>query len=475
MSPRRAVGGLSLLVVIAWVGMAAPLPASAEELDLDRVIAMAVAGSEGLEIFQHRVAEAEARTGEARSLRRPRLFLGGFGGYNTNPIDIRLKTGSLDAVTAGLLGEPAVAPFLDAVLPLPGLDIPLVHGDEWFGVGTLAVIQPLSQQAQIGTGIDVAAMDLAVARAELARTEAEVRYGAEELFYGLLIAERRLAAEAAAVRLAEAELRHATDAVEEREMRAVAVSGLAAELMKARADELKAGNEIGRLKLQLNDLTRRPLDADVALDSQLPPRPPIAAPEEVVRMAAERNPGVVAALCTTRKAALGVKAASQDRRPDVDAVGSYIVQDGLPVIQSSFGLLGVAVTWDVYDFGKSKAIKERRQAQQRQAVANAERLRTEVEMKIRMELKNLEDATALHELAGLVVEFRLERLSLARDLVAEQVALDIEELEAAEELAEAETDLLASELGVRLARTRLEHLSGLSSAVSTTACQDADG
>jgi len=433
-----------------------------ETLSLNEAVALALENSDGARIARAKISEAQAKIDEFSSKKKPRILLAGTGGYNTNPIDERIEKGAFDDAFAEFIDHPEWGSVIEELMPIPSADVPILQGDHWFYGLTLTAVQPLSQLGRIDTGIDVARAETSLAEAEAASIEAEIRYGVEELYYGLLVADREHAAAAARAAAVEAQLGHVRDAVEVGEALPLAVSGLSAKLMKARADGVEAAAEHDRYRLALNDLVGRPAEQPTRVVEDLAPPPPPHSFDHYLTSARERNPELLSAQRTESMATLGERAAGQAKTPDVNAFASLVLQEGLPVIPRQFGLIGVTIAWSAVDFGEREAQIQQRMAQSEQAKANAERIRKKIEREIRTELANLSHADALVDLATQALGFRHEEVSLAADLVEEGMELDTRELEARAELAQAESDLLGAEVNRRLVLARLERLAGSS-------------
>ncbi|RLE34938.1 MAG: hypothetical protein DRJ61_04210 [Acidobacteria bacterium] len=434
--------------------------ASQETLRLDEAIASALEYSDGARIARAKVDEAQAKIDEISSKKKMRILVAGTGGYNTNPIDEKIGKGAFDEAFADFIDHPEWGEAIEELMPIPSKDVSILQGDDWFYGLTLTAVQPLSQQGQINTGINVARAQTSLAEAEAASIEAEIRYGVEELYYGLLVADRKIVTAKTRIAAAGAQLRHVQNAVEVGEALPLAASGLSAELMKARADQVEAAAEHDRFRLALNDLVGRPAEQPTRVSQDLPPSPPPQTFETYLASAQEYNPELLSARRTESMATLGEQAADQAKTPDINAFASLVLQGGLPVIPRQFGLIGLTFAWSAVDFGEREAQLRQSKALHEQAQANASRICKKIEREIRTELANLRHADALVDLATQARTFRLEALQLAADLVEEGMELDTKELEAQAELAQAESDLLGAKVNRRLVLARLERLAG---------------
>src|SRR5262249_4680428 len=144
--------------------------------------------------------------------------------------------------------------------------------------------------------------------------------------------------------------------------------------------------QLSDLTTELNDLLGLPLDTALELSpvqtASVEERPR----EEYVRIAWAENPQIQAASEAVEQAKSGVTAAKSAYIPDVSAVARYSYQNGVPFLVHNFGTFGLTLTYDVFDFGKRRAVVRQREAQLAQAEENLTRLKEAVSVQIERSL-----------------------------------------------------------------------------------------
>lgn len=160
------------------------------------------------------------------------------------------------------------------------------------------------------------------------------------------------------------------------------------------------------------------------------------------------------------RARAGVLAARQARIPDVSAFASGFVQDGLPLAPGTGGTVGLALTWDVFDFGRRKSEIARGLSRERAAELDRDRRGEEAARLIRATFQDYTHAGELVALAGQARAYRQRACELAQQSVRHGLALASTALEAETRLREAEADVVAAQLQQHVALLRLHFLVG---------------
>ena len=322
------------------------------------------------------------------------------------------------------------------------------------------VVQPLTQIMKINSGVEIANTDVKIAGEELDKTRGDIRYAVEKVYYGILIASRQKREAEFRIKLEEARLSDANNALESGIVLPLVSSGLKAALLNKKKDLLDIDNRIDNLSYMLNDLTGRPLETGILLDDTL------KAPEKEQSLVQYDNSALsgnhelaIADLMVT-KSTLAVDAAKKEFLPDMNLFALYNYAHDFHVVNDHIGVVGVSLTWTIFDFGQKDSVLGQRNALHHQAQRNYQRVKNEVQRDIKQGYTNLKYSDQMIDLASQVVEFRKNALNIASDLDDTGLRLNTAKLEAAAELAKAEADLFAAELSRRLVLLNLSKLSG---------------
>jgi len=433
-----------LLILMA----AAVLPAwGARPLTLEEAQQLALRNNRALRIARLKVDEAGHKREGARADYFPKLI----GLANYQYFNERLGT----TVTAGELGLTALPAELLAV-PIP---INLVKQNMF--VGAAAVMQPITQLYKIDQGVKVATSEREIAKAQSAGREDEVHYAVEQLYYGLLIAQRQRAAAEAKVGAAEELYKDAQNSVDTGNALKVASIGRHAGLLEARQNLLAAKDLVSDYSEALNVLIGIPTTTELSLTEPERPAFNLASADEAVTAALEHSPEVREARETVRKAHAAKQAALADFIPDVSATVEYFHQVGSSTLPSDFGAVGGTLTYTLFDFGTRRELVRERGTLVAQAEENRKRIEENVEQSIRKSYRNVERSLEMVNVVREAVELRKESERLTRDQVELGLALKSALLDAQASRAGSEADLLRAEAGWRLAWAELRKQAGL--------------
>lgn len=431
---------------------------AAPALTVEEAARLALQHSKGAQLTRLKSDEARIESEAARQQRYPRVTAFGIGAYAFRPIDLSLREGSLTGALDSLGVDLGLGPLSPTIGPFPSSDLTLLHGDHLVRFGGLTILQPLTQQWRIESGVRAAESARIAADRETARALAEIRIAIEELFAGILLEEHRIAQHAARLAFEERRLHDAQNARASGESLDDVVLGSQAKRVQAETELLRSRQQRERLVRRLAELIGRPEADDFELDPALPSR--ADRPLDYWLSRAEQNPDARIAAAVVERARAGVRAARQSRIPEVSAFATGWVQDGLPLAPGSGGTVGLALTWDVFDAGKRKSEIARSVTRQRAAELDHQRRGEEAARLIRATYQDFTHAGELVTLATQARAYRQRAFELARQSVDNGLALPSVALEAETNLREAEADVVAAQLQEHIALLRLHYLVG---------------
>jgi outer membrane protein TolC len=177
-------------------------------------------------------------------------------------------------------------------------------------------------------------------------------------------------------------------------------------------------------------------------------------------LALAENPEIAAAMETVQQAKSALTAAKSEYIPDVSVFARQSYQNGVPFLVHNFGTFGIALDYEVFDFGKRRAGVREREAQLAQAQENVERLKEEVSVRIQQSLNKVERTKKMLEVAAEVVKLRTEGERIAENQLTQGVVLVSARRQASAASYRAQADLLQAQLAHLLARAELEQTIG---------------
>ncbi|PTX98894.1 TolC family protein [Opitutus sp. ER46] len=427
-----------------------------EPLTLDQALSLALQKSKASQLGQTKVDTAAAELTAAQRQRFAQVHVYGASWYMKDPLEVKLARGSLTSVLNGTGPALGLGP-LD-VTAFPTNDLALARGSRTPSVGSLTVAQPLSQLWRIGSGVRAAGAGVAEAQRELNHVNARIRLDIEELFVGLRVQTLRISEKEAMLRWQERRLHDARVARSAGELLDDKVIGLGAAVIQARAELTRSRQEYARLSLELADLIGRGGVDDLVVTDRLPTREDRPLSDWIAQAA--NNPERLIAAATLERATAGVRAARQAYIPDVSLVGGVVRQDGVPLVARDNGVVGVTLSWDVFDFGRRRALVTRALSQRRGAELNQDRLEEEAARRLRLAHQDLVFADERIALAHEAVSFRRRASELAHQSATNGLALEAATLETDAELRKAEADLFDANCQRHIALLHLHYLAG---------------
>ncbi len=436
--------GLKFLFVLIPVALAGQT--TVRRMTLERAVSSALENNSYLKIARAKVREHEKRAAAARTDFFPQLTTDANYMHLAEPQHIEIPRGAFGV-------------FKD-IGPVPMSSLALIQGANQFFYSTSTLAQPLTQMIKIRQGHQIARLETGIAASDLRKAENEVAVRVHEAYFGLLIAQRQEKAAELEVTAAEEKLREARKAVDSGNTLPVTATGARAALLAARHAKLSLENQISDISVEFNDLVGLPLETDLEL---VPPDPPAASAltrEECLRTALESSEEIRSAAQTVSKARRAVTAARADFIPEIGAYGQYLYQNGAPFVAKNNGIFGVKMTWKVFDFGKRNDVIGERRALLEQAEENLRRLKNRTTVEVEKSYRKLQRSKEMIEVATEALELRRESGRLSGEQVKAGVTVMSNQLSSEAALAKAEADLLAANLGYRLAEAELQRAMG---------------
>jgi outer membrane protein TolC len=240
----------------------------------------------------------------------------------------------------------------------------------------------------------------------------------------------------------------------------VAVLQARTSLLESQQAMLTTELQIADLTTELNDLLGLPLDTRLDLDNAVPRNFEQRPSQEYVQTAWATHPAIHAAEDEVRKARAAVSAAKSAYLPDITAYARHSYQDGVPFLVRNFGTFGFHLDWEVFDFGRRRAVVRERETQLAQAEVNLDRLKEEVAVGIERAYNKVQRTRSLVEVANQVVKLRQEGDRLAGNQLAQGVLLRSDRRQAIANSYKAEADYLQASLGYMMAWAELEQAVG---------------
>ena len=444
---------LNVLTVLALPLAAAAVAAERLPLSLDQAVAAGLAASPALHASRMKAEASAARAREVAAGRLPVFRLG--AGYT-------------------LLSE--VPPFQ---VTLPISPVPIVVSQNYFNNWNLrlSVQQPLFTGFRLEAGAESARLLEGSAAADLERDRAELVFAIKSAYWGLAKALEVEAVVGENVRQVAEHLKDVRAFFEQGLL--VRNEVLRAELQLSNAElmAIDARDAVEVARTALANLIGLPLDAEIepmtTAESQAARGPEAAvagagmadAPALIDR-ALRSRPELRAADLRIRASEAGLKAARAGFYPQVALAGNYYYLRPnpryMPALDRFKGTwdIGLAVSFDLWNWGQTKRQAEQAKAQAAQARDARALLEDQAVLEVTQSRLALARAREKTVVAAAAVVQADENLRLVRDRFRQGVALNAEVLDAEVFLLQAKMTRTQAGIDLVLAQARLEKAIG---------------
>lgn len=440
---------LSRILPVAMLGVLAAVPqkaAEARQLTLTQAVQLAIAQNRELKIARLKVNENEYKKAEAKA--------GYFPEIKNQSSFLHLTALSDIEIPAGAMG------LFPNIGPVPNHDVLIGQGSLTVESSGTMLAQPLTQLIRIRQANRIAASEIEASRDDVKKAENEVAVKVHQLYFGILVTRLQKRAADEETAYANTRLRESQEDVRNGSALNVSVIDSRSSLLQSEQDALTADLQLSDLTTELNDLLGLPLDTPLDLSPVQTRLVEERPPDEYARLAWAENPQILAAEQAVEQAKAGVTAAKSAFIPDVSAIARQSYQNGIPFLVHNFGTFGFTLNYDVFDFGKRRAVVREREAQLAQAQENLERLKEAVSVQIEQSYNKLERTKHMLQVATEMVKLREEGERLAANQLTQGVVLVSARRQASAASYKAQAGLLQAQLGYLLADAELEQAAG---------------
>jgi outer membrane protein TolC len=336
------------------------------------------------------------------------------------------------------LGGRTLPGSLGLTVPTRTFAAPFLNQDTEFS--TISMVQPITALLKVRHGVKIAQADERIAQAELEKGARALLGGVEQLYFGLLAAQRIQAG----TQIAEqgiAELVKLQPSV-----------ALRTALLETRQGLSAITYQIADLEEQLDILLDLPTCTKLELIEPALPSPPVRCAEEAVSRALTSSPEVREAEQDIIKANAAAAAAKVDYLPNVTAFGGYLNQTAQSYMQQNIGYVGVGVTYTFVDWGSRRNTVRERNTYIAMASLKLRQTQDEVRQKALKAFRELAQAGETLKMAQEMVALRQEAEKEAQAPPAR--------FQAAKDHMQAEIDLVKADLAYRTAYVQLASLFG---------------
>jgi outer membrane protein len=440
---------------IALVLFLLPLAARAQTraLSLDEAIAAGLEASPGLHASRMKAESSTAKAREVAAGRLPSLRLG-----------------------AGYTRLSEVPPFQ---VTLPISPNPIVVSQSYFNNWNmrLSVQQPLFTGFRLEAGTESARMLEKSAGLDLEKDRSEFVFAVKSAYWGLARAREIETVVGETIRQVQEHLKDVRAFFDQGLLTKNEVLRAELQLSNARLMAIDARNAVEMARTSLNSLLGLPVETEVELTTSaesLASRAPAsgeagkdaAAARSLIDAALAGRPEIKSADFRIRASEAGLKAAKSGWYPQVSLAGNYYYlrpnSRFLPALDKFKGTwdVGIAVSFDLWNWGQTKNQTEQARAQLGQAQDARKLLEDQAVLDVTQSRLALAQARDKIKVAGEAVGQADENLRTIRERFRQGVALNADVLDAEVFLLQAKTARTQAAIDLVLAQARLEKALG---------------
>ena len=420
---------------------------SGDVLTLEKAVELALENNRPLKTATLEVARAGDKTAAAGTARLPALNLFGASGSLLTSTHFQFNQGSLGT--------------LPGVGPVPSQSTSIDQPARWSTFLFATVAQPVTQLFRITEGIHLSEVTEEVSK-ELRRGQRHtVVNQVKRSYFAALHRQSALEATEEAVRFLQELDRVVSEQVAQRKALRSDSLEVKTRLAETEHRAVTLENALATEKERINDLLGRDIHEEFRLTPVFAPRSQNKETEAVLAQALANRPSVKAARLTVQQAEHDRNIKKLQYVPDVSVVAAHVEAFNIgQVLPDRLTFAGFFLSWEVFDWGrKQRDLAEKQHAieQTRFGVLEAE---AQVEVEIRHQLRNVQDAQSLLPVKQLGQESSKEKLRVVMNRYTQKSAVLQDVLKAQSDLADANHQYQQALLDFMTATTDLERAIG---------------
>ena len=421
---------------------------SAEVLTLDEAIALALRDNREVMNARLGIGKAEDDVAAARTYRLPKFEFNALAGQQLISPDFTF--------TKGVLGNYA------NVGPIPDRDVKMSTPSRPTAILFAQVTQPLSQLHRIRLNIKQAALLTEISREQLRGQEQAVVNNVKRTYYAIVQSESALQS----VRQALAFYRELERVTGDYVAQQVALKGddleVKTRVAKTETEELTVGNRVTTLKEQLNQLLGRDIRTDFKVSAI--PTPSLFETDLAAARtrALDQRPEIREAHLRVQQAEVDKRVKKSEYIPDVSVAFTYASPRNFDkYIPKNFAAAGVAVSWEVFDWGRKKHQLDEKQKTIEQANNSLRDVQNTVMIEVGAKMRDLQQAAQTLRVAKLRQETAQENMRVSINKYKLVATLFSDVLQTQATLADADYEYQKALLTFWTARAEYEKSIGL--------------
>lgn len=441
MNNQNLVATSLKIIVLFFIVQSAYAQQPNDSLDLTTALSLAMESNHLIRISNLKTEESAEKVKEARSKYFPIIMADGLYVYSDRSNQLNIPLGPLGTFP----------------IPLPTLDNLDLNNNIYSA--NIFAYQPITELFKVSNGLKIAKNETNTASAETLKAQLKIQQSVEQLYFGLLIAQREEEEAKINLQLSETKLYDIESAILAGKSNIVNRYAFKADILRQKQILLQTKNKMSNYQEKLIQITGLK-SSYIQLKEEKFKTEPLRPLEYYTEKSKISNPELIIAQNNILKTDQAVAAAQNDYLPSVGIFAGYSYLNLYSGYETNGFTGGARLSWNVFDFGNKKSILRQRKAQNQQAIEYQTNLAENNSIDIRKAYSDITEALELVQLSEEVLVFRKEENRLIKNGFETGLKLKQEMLESEASLLKAKVDLLSAQSNYRLLLTKLNLLTG---------------
>lgn len=438
--------GCLLLLACGPAGAQASQAETAPALTLDQALELALKANRKLGNASLDVQKATNSLAATRTQQLPALALNASGSHNLQSQQFQVNPGQWGTY-------PGIGPIPSTTTALPSQSgfTPAVSA---------SISQPLLQLYRIGLEVDQHTIQQSMAQEQLRSSRQEIVKQVKQQYYEILKTQSSLQATEESI-VFYRELSQLVATYVQQKV-ALEYQSLETQARLARSEH-KARSERNALQTQqerFNDLLGRDVKTAFSVVTAPAVTPQAADPTSAEQAALSQRPDLQEAKLKLRHAQTGYRATQAGYLPDLNLVMRYSRLFNTEFIPPEIWTVGVELRWQVFDWGKTSDNLQKKGADVLQAQNDILDVESQVRIEVDSRIRQVKEARELIKVTELAQAAAREKLRVLMNQYRQRSVLLKDVLQAASELADANSEYQQALLSLYTAQAQLEKALG---------------
>lgn len=343
---------------------------------------------------------------------------------------------------------------------VPGEDIEITSTDGGSGMLSADVIQPLSQQYEIGLSIEQGEVKQALANERVRTAQQDLASLVKQHYFTILRIQGDLGSLEQSILYYQSLDQLVSAYLSQKIALQYELLDVQARLARRQMEAVSQRNRLLTEKQNLNKLLARDLNTPFAVAEMPDPATMTVDVDSATATALRQRPDILGAKMHIKGAELAYDLQKAEYIPDVDLMLRYSQLYGHEFIPDKEAYVGLHAKWEIYDWGRKRQQLSSKNAQVMMAANHARQVEDKARIAVNKSVLSINEAAGYVEVARLSQAAARDKLRVLTNQYRQQSALLKDVLDAESELARANSEYNRAVLGVWQAQAEFSRAMG---------------